>query len=375
MNDIYEEQLSWAKQRGLYIDPRIERKCVNGVWGLFATDDIPANTKLISFPVSKCIKNFKDDLYPENTSVAIKNIHSAVVEYAKGKDSDYYGHFLLFEPLEVLKEISTYFFSEDEMNLLQSMSPSLANVVRQLRALVSSRLSVIQSLEPNIEKDLILEVLLNYASRAWDDTNFLPIMDCANHSDRLGMQRTTEKDQHLLKAKLARKKGDEIFMSYGRKDMFVHAISYNYFDPDAVHYIQFGVRFVQTAKSKRELEILKYTSTLFPLKVTQYPNYVEYTCKDPDVCFLESGPSLRLVEYIQSNFFPSDLEWNAKSCLVKSLQMRLSSVIDFMLSVNLVDKHDLDSLPSKLHRFHHMLTKEQAMLEANKKWITDNFYL
>src|SRR5690606_24287829 len=151
--------------------------------------------------------------------------------------------------------------------------------------------------------------------------------------------------------------------------------SYNYFDPLAVHYIQYGVRFVQTARTEIELEIAKYTSTKFPMRITKSHSGYEYSCLDPDVCFLETGPSLKLINFISSNYFPSIYEWKNKRCDPKSLEKRLIEVLDVMLLMNKVDNFSQSDIPDKMHRFYKMLKKERDMLENNKKWVIDNFYL
>lgn len=375
MTNTYIDQLNWAKERGLFLDPRVERKCVKGVWGLFANNDIPGGTKLISYPVTKGIKNHSDDIYSASTSLAIKNIHRAVEEYVKGDASEYFGHFIQFESLDSLKGISTYFFKEEEIKLLESMNYVLANVVRELNNLVNSRVLAVQELEPEIDSEIILLVVLNYASRAWDDSNFLPVIDYANHSDRLGMVRGTKNGEYLLEAKRSYKKGDQIFLSYARKDMYVHAISYNYFDPNGSHYIQFGARFVQAANTEFEKEIVKYTASRFSLSLTQVGDTLHYRCLDPDVCFLETAPSLGMIDYIRCNYFSTEQEWHAKQCSVKSLIMRLLEVLNLMLSANQVDKFEISAIPSKLHRFYHLLKKEKQMLLKNKEWVIDNFYI
>jgi hypothetical protein len=375
MANIYQEQLKWAKDRGLLLDPRIERKTVNGVSGLYASADIPANTRLIAYPVDKAIKNVEDPRYTANTSPTIKQIHAALLEYCKGDASEYYGHFMQFESLDQLKPCSTYFYSEEDLKLLESMNIFLAKSVREINDTLYSRVAEIKALEPKIDEDKIITVLLNYHSRAWTDANFLPVMDYANHSDRLGKKRTTKDGYFVLEAKQDYKQGDEIYLSYGRKDIYFHAIYYNYFDPNGVHYIQYGPRFVQVAGSPIEKEIAKYTATKFNMDMRQLGDNIHYSCLDQDVCFLETGPSLKMIEFIQANYFSSMQEWQAKKCSPASLAQRLLDILNLMISANNVDSFEAEKLPARLARFHPLLQKEKQMLLKNKEWVIDNFYL
>jgi len=180
---------------------------------------------------------------------------------------------------------------------------------------------------------------------------------------------------YILEAKQDYKKGDEIYLSYGRKDMYFHAIYYNYFDPNGVHYLQYGPRFVQVAASPIEKEIAKYTASKFELDIRQQGDKILYSCLDMDVCFLENAPSLRLIEYIQSNYFSSMQEWKARQCSALSLAQRLLDILNIMISANRIDEFELSKIPEHLSRFYPLLLKEKQMLQRNKEWVIDNFYL
>ena len=49
----YQKCLSWSLERGLTLDPRIERKKVHGVYGMYAMESIPTDTIIASFIVGK----------------------------------------------------------------------------------------------------------------------------------------------------------------------------------------------------------------------------------------------------------------------------------------------------------------------------------
>lgn len=375
MNDVYTEQLIWAKERGLHIDPRLERKCVDGVWGFFATDLIESGTKLVSYPVDKAIKPVESFNYPSNTSNIAKHVHAALLEFNKGKASDYYGHFLQLEPLDYLKKHSVFFFSDEEIQLLDSMNCFLSKAVREHKQECLKRIDEIQQLDSRIDRDTIVLIYLNYLSRAWGDANFLPIMDYANHSDRLGKQRQTKNGEFCLEAKYNYQKGEQVYLSYGRKDMYLHAILYNYFDPKGSHFIHYGSRFVQVANTPFELEVLKYTASKFKLVTQKLNNQYHYSCLDLNVGFLEMAPSLSMIEYIQNNYFTTPSEWKSKKCSHASLAQRLLDILNIMIDANKVESFQPENLPEKMHHFYCLLTKEQQMLNKNKEWVIDNFYL
>lgn len=372
---IYQKQLKWAKDRGLFLDSRVERKCVDGIWGLFATEHIKAGSKLVSYPVNRAIKNLPDDSYDKDINLPVKNIHKAVLEFAKGESSEYWGHFAGFETLDYLKTVACYFYSADEIQQLNAMNTFLSAFIVEMNELTRLRLDEIMALEPSVDPDLILQVCLNYSSRSWDDSSFLPIIEYANHSDKLGKPRQLRNGEYFIEAKYDYKAGDQIFLSYARKDMYHHATLFNYFDPGGTHYICFGMRFVQIANTPFEKEVLKYTASKYRVEIQEKNKIYYYRFFDPDACFLENGPSLRLIEYLQSNHFISMQEWKSKICSKPSLAGRLLEIIDTLDEANKIEQFKLDEIPEKLHRFFHLLKKEKQMLKANKAWVIDNFYL
>lgn len=375
-DSVYAKQLGLAQERGLFIDPRVERKEVNGVFGFFAKDDIPKDTRLVAYPIKSCMQNLDDSCYQEELPKTIKSIHKAVLEYVKGQESEYYCHFMQFDPLEILKKTSTFYFDQNDFDFLRAMNPMLLDAVFEVNRITQSRIDDIKKLEPGIDEETIALVCLNYASRAWSDSNFLPIIDYANHSDRKGRCRSASEEEYLIVSKVNYKKGDQIYLSYSRKDMYFHCINYNYFDPGAAHSIHYGDRFTQVACSEREKEIFKHTASLFAVNAGQdTDNNIHYRCIDSDVCFLETAPTVKLIQYIESNYFPSEQEWQQKRCNLVSLHTRLITVLNFMLKENKIDQFKLKDVPTKLHRFFHLLKKEKKMLQQNLDWVMDSMYL
>lgn len=375
MSNIYTEQLTWAKKRGLYIDSRLERKCVDGIWGFFAKGSIEPGVKLVSYPIDKAIKNVTTFQYPQGTSDLVKNVHAALLEFDKGQQSEFYGHFLQLESLEYLQKHSTFFYSDDDIKLLESMNYFLAKAVVEHKQESLKRISEIQALVPTINPDTVVIIYLNYLSRAWGDANFLPIIDYANHSDRLGKQRQCKNGEYFIESKYAYQKGDQVYLSYGRKDMYLHAILYNYFDPEGAHFIHYGSRFVQLASTPFELEVLKYTASKFKLVSQKHNNQYHYSCLDLNVGFLETAPTLNMIEYIQSNYFVTTQDWKNKKSSQAALAQRLLDVLNIMINANKVKDFKLDDIPTKMHHFYSLLKKENVMLQQNKNWVVDNFYL
>ena len=166
--------------------------------------------------------------------------------------------------------------------------------------------------------------------------------------------------------------GEQIFITYDRKDMYAHAIAYNYFDPNGTHFIDYGARIVQTAISPLDKKVFEYTSKYYKLTTKQFNGITQYAAKDLELFFLENAPSVNLIDYIRRNCFQSAGELISAKCTPKSFDNRLLSIIDELIEANKIDEFELNDIPKKMHRFYHLLKKEKAMLLSNRNWVLDN---
>ena len=368
--EIFSQQLAWAKNKGLFLNEKIERKKVNGVYGMFATGNIAKDEILVSYPVQSRTPQFSDVSYPVDTANDVKNMHRAAVEYQKGKLSDYHGHFIQFESLDDFKSSSVYFLTEDELALIQSMNRLLYKSVTKFNSAVKKHIDTLLHIDPAINTDVATLIVLNYCSRAWGDVGFLPVIDLFNHSEKLGNTKEVIDQKDILLAKVDYQAGDQIWISYSVKDIYHHCIIFNYFDPNDTHYIHFGDRFTQTATSNFERQIAHHCLTKYNIASSESDGALHYQITDVDALFLEHAPSVKLVEYIKDNCFRFEEEFSAKNCSFQSFIIRMNEVLNILIGFNNVDKINLAELPDKLHRFFYMLQKEKQMLLKNLEWVS-----
>lgn len=374
-NKQYEEQLNWSKEQGLELDSRVERKAVNGLYGMYATEKIPQNTVIASYPFEKKIPIDTGVDYPKKSNFVFRYVHAAAVELEKGQSSKYHGCLMGLETMSELKQHSTYFYTQEDLKLLQKLNPILFRNITESIQSANINLKLVSEFDPSLNKDAILHVILNINSRAYGDFGFAPIMDSFNHSDRFGnlVSGLVKNGNSIgVQAYKGYEIGEQIFISYDRKDMYEHAISYNYFDPQGVHFIDYGARIIQTAKSTIEKQILQHTAKFHKLIAHEQNGVVQYTAKGEKLFFLENAPSSNLIDYIRHNCFQSEEELQSGKCMDVSFDDRVLDIINALVSMNKVDDFQLSDIPEKMHRFYHLLKKEKQMLLSNREWAMDN---
>lgn len=370
--DLYTKTLEWALARGLQLHDGIERRQENGVWGMYASKPIKKGKVIASYPKERALKPLDQFSYPESMSPMERYCHSASYEFQKNDLSEFSGIFNGLESLEYLRESSVYYASSSEKDLLGKLSPLLLARVGEFETFVISQREKVCGFDKSIPFDLAEMIILNTQSRSWSDSGFLPIMDLFNHSDKKGVVRGEDNDTYLIRAGVNYQPGDQVYLSYSQKDMYLHAIHYNYFDPNGQHFIHFGYRFVQPALTPFARSVMEFTRKRHLIKTLEQGGKMYYRSLDPRAVFNETEPSKELLAYLKDNSLQTDDELSAGRASRKSQRSHILSALNALLEQNRVDQVPLHALPEKLHRFWHLLKKEKKMLQANLNWVEKN---
>lgn len=351
----YEIALEWAKERGLKILPTIQRKTTNRVAGLYATEQINKGTLLASIPVSSLIQP-EDNFYPPNTSTAAKYIHSTSTEITRGLKSNFQPIFGLFDPKEYLSQNSVQYFSQEELALLETASPALAQQVNHFIHSNKALIDALKSFDPSIDLDTYEYVSLNYASRAMTDKGFVPILDCFNHNDAAGSGIEKKDELLLLTARKTYLTGEQIFVTYGVLDIFQHAINYNYYDPTGTHYIPIKrFRFPRIPQSTVQSiqAVDANTRVLQSGPVASIHN--------PNAHLSLNGPSHKLLEILKN--LAND-EYHLKASLL--------NLLDHLDHQNNIQQLSKQKFKGRLKRFYNALSKEKEIIASNRIWLKNN---
>lgn len=362
----YEKCLHLAKEQGLYLDDRIERREKKGLFGMYATKKIPKGTLIASFP--------KAALLPENTEISdnheVRWSYAIAKELQKGEDSAYRAHTMMLEEIDELKQHSLYYFSQEEIQLLFDMNPLLGNEINNYSYRVDKILEAIKDIDPTLDEALAIKAILNHLSRSWGEYGLLPVLDLFNHSERKGVQlQQVNEGSHIGFVLDSDYEPDQqIWISYGQKDIFLHATSYNYFDPNNEHIIDYALRAIQVLDTPEKTDVANFICKNFDARIFEYNGQKKLALNEPKLYILENGPNEKLYNYLRKVSFTTLEELRSKKCSPLSTALTYLSVINAFLSANRVDQFKITNVPSKLQRFHQALKKEKKILLSNKTW-------
>lgn len=351
----FESQYNWALNNGVVIHDQLERKCVNGVYGMYAQSDIPANSLLTSIPKKILVKP-DPQRYPAKTSLSVQQLHATSKELALGEHSKLAPSFHLFESIEDFKACSSYFCSAKEAEIIAELSPMLAREVAKQTSETNAICEALYQYDPSLSKTQYLETILNFKSRAIGRSGFVLIAESFNHSTVKGDFYGGDDTHVTLKTKVNYQAGDQVYISYGLLDLFTHAINYNYFDPDDQHCIQLSKRFSFQVRNAGDQALLQKLKQHFTINLSQHGPVLHYTINDPDALFTEQGPSAKLCD-IAKHIAPN----NPKQVLLHFL--------DTLAANNNSDQYSARYVPSRIKRFYHLLHKERQLIALNRQWL------
>lgn len=372
-SDAYLRQRQWASERGLFLDKAIERKQVNGVFGMYTSRDIPANTVVASFPVKNLLKPQKLVKFaPEHDNDDLNYVLAASRELAKGDQSRFTGIFDGFELLEDMRSYSTTFITEPELQLLKSFHPTAYTWIVGANQNSQKVVDAILAQDPTLTRETILTVYLNHKSRSVRNIGTVPVLDQFNHSDRHGNPKTVQDGRVCVRTKVDYAAGDQVFITYGRKDLLQHAIHYNYFDPNGTHFIEPARRIFAPVSDQPEQGSYGKLRQKYPLQLVPHQGNNFYFLDDHNALMTECAPTPYLLDYLIDMIRTGQTQPVPTLNLLGSVLRSYLHLLDMLATNNRRSAVQRSDLPPRLHRFHDLLAKEEQMIHANRNWVIEH---
>lgn len=371
----YADVYSLAENHGLFLDARVERRQENGVWGMYALDSIPSGSVVASIPMFSKIPKPAGFEYPQEIEDKLVPVHSAAKVLAEGPSSAYYSHVAMFESLDEFERHSVFFCSPEELSILHQMNPILHRIATQFIGLIRQVVGDVLKLDSELDKAHVLRAALNWQNRCWDVYGFLPVLDMFNHSDAKGAELTELSEDGRVghKTVVDYAAGEQIFISYAPKDMYRHALCYNYFDPEGVHLIDYALRVVRSLPDPFSQAVAQKIAKTYPCWIFESGGVPKMQVRSPGLFFTETGPTQALFDFFKKTSYQSKQELLSGSCSPRSIAGTMIVTIDSLLSANQVDAIRADQVPERIRRFYDLLIKEKAILKKNRDWVMGKF--
>ncbi len=357
----FNELKKCAVDFGLKLHPNIEHKTVDGIAGVFATQDIQAGEELCVFPRKHLLTPSQKFDYPDGVSSHLRYLHTAA---QKIEQKDDMWHLACGrEALDEFTAFHSVFYNQEELELLQKANPILCEYANVNTQKVKRGIQQVQSFDSSISEESLFHASLNIMTRAWGEFGIIPILDTFNHSELRGASIGANADSVYLYSIHNYAKGEQVFINYGRKDMFLHAVNYGYFDPNGHHIIDMGIRIKQLATSKFQKQSLSRLKSKF--KVFEHPQQdgsIAYQLDHAQAMLFEHAPSLNAIDFIREVCCHSDAEYTNPEKMAALFPKRAMQYLTGLDKLNKSHEFKEADFPEKMRYFLRMLKKEKQML-------------
>lgn len=361
---VYAEHLKQAVRQGLEINPKLERRQVSGVWGMYTTGAIAEGELLARFPKSALLQP-DATVYEAQVSPSVRMIHAAAKARQQGAASPFAYLFDLHEPLAQMKQYSTFFYGDSEFKQLKKLSPPLAETISHENMRWQSVINALLEFDESLDADTVITTVLNFSSRGIGSSGFVPVLDCFNHSCAKGS--FIDGTGHDVKyvARVAYQPGEQVYVFYGWLDLYDHAIHYNYYDGADVHFIRYGCRESVPLLTAHMRQLHQLLSQKYATRVLAIGGHHFFQFQDVELLLGALGPTAKLqqlfVDYgVRANEFRS-----ARAVMRDTMQVWL----DALDQGNSVDLFKRKSLPVSMSRFFDVLKKEKSLVRDARQWL------
>lgn len=355
---------------GFEMDPRVQQKDTNGLLGMHATESIPKGTLLSKFPVSMMIPRSDSIDFSKDPNGEIHSLIHAMATQLADKKSPYQHYFEFCGAVSERETRSVCFFTPQDFSILNTMNPLLAKLAQFSRMQWESLVHAVCTKDPALEKSHVLLASLIYRERCWGGSlGFLPGMDLFNHNTKSNIfpQRVKLDDGECIVfiADEDIAAGEEIKITYDKKDIFQFSLNYDFFDPTDFHTISFSSRVTPTVSDAFVQKVCENLSKHYDVRKFEEGGSTKFAINESRAFFLEQGPNTPMVELVSRLAINDEAALKRGYADEKTTARYMLYILQSFKQANNVKNTPKASIPEKLHSYHDMLSAELSILDAN----------
>lgn len=255
----YANTIDWVRSNNGFYHPALIRKKdpSSGVYGIYTTEKITKGDLICRIP-KECGLFFDKYETPNNWNIKLKMSYMILREknaVLKGEKSDFAEIFANVTTLDEFKQYHPYFMTDAEKEELIKCNPIWSMLFANTSSILTNDLQHIKDFDDSFSDDLITEAIVINNTRTWSGM-FLPVMDFFNHSAVKGNIINTNERVSSAYAKVDYEPGDQVYLSYGNKDMLMLSYEYGFYDENDYHFV-FPLVFNYTATTPLDFAIAK----------------------------------------------------------------------------------------------------------------------
>ena len=335
MGDQFAEVVKYMKKNGGFMHDDIEYKTVNGVGGVYAKKDLPADTELGSAPNKISI------IYDLTNKKEIINVLKNYKKYKPYIDS--------FPCLDFFKKYHPFFYDEktqSKMSTYLSSTHTLSHL---------DQFKQLKELYPDEDEEILQHAFILHITRSWGLGNnrgiMVPGIDCMNHSstpNSLVYLPDDDKEYTRFTSTNPIKKGEQITITYGNKSVGDLFFSYGFLDKSLTNTVQLGNgEFNITLKLDSALEYYNIYNlkNKYNIKLNiDDNNKISFNLNKTDFYLGKHGVSPSLLTFLTELYGSEPKAWSKVHETVKIIKNYLVKIPSGDIQVHAFDENEKELL-------------------------------
>lgn len=362
--------LELAQKAGIELHPDLSPLQDNGCCRMLAGSDLPANTVLFRQTAASRLQPSTQVQFPGRVDSGIQLLHRLASEADTPQSA---GTELLLSALhapELTRTYSAFYLSEADIKTLASLHDVLPAAVHLQKNRVSQIVQYLSKVDPALDPSRLENLALNAFRLNWFSNQFTPLTHLFRSCGLRGASMVREGDHFLIRTSRPLQKGEEIFLSMGRPDIFDSIVSAPGFEADLRYYIAFGARVPQRIASPMAVRIVQHVSQSFPIALSEKQDVSQL--QDPSALLMESGPSASLIAFCSAMSMTSPEAMAQQKADQMSLKNFLEGSLTRLQAMNHVRRNGALITAPSLQKYVQAAQRDLEILTVFENWITDS---
>lgn len=361
--------LKLTKSADIYLNPSMTTIQENGKSRMIATAELPAGTLLFGQKPSSRLQPSTQIQFSGQVDPGIQLLHRVASEAHAPQCASAELLLTALQTPEQTRITSSYYLNEADLNALVSLHAALPNAIRLQKNRVDQICQYLQSIDSTLARETIENVALNAFRLGWFTSHFTPLTQLFRRCGLRGVRIVREGNDVIIRTPRSIAKGEEIFLSLGRQDIFDSVVAASEFDADLRYYIAFGLRLPQRIVTPFQLKVIELASQSFPIAISEKKD--AYLLQDPGALLMESGPSSSLINFWNAVAIATPKELAQQTPDHKKLRNMLQESLTRLHAMNHLHQNAKFSVAPHLHKYVQAAQRDLEILNIFQNWITD----
>lgn len=347
----------------------------NGHFRMLANADLPPGMIVFRQSAQARLQPSAQVQFPGQVDPGIQLLHRLASEASAPQSASAELLLAATHSPELTRSYNACYLSEADLNTLASLHDILPAAIHLLKNRIGQICQYLLSIDSSLDRSVLENLALNAFRLGWFTSHFTPLTHLFRTCGLRGARIVREGNDFVIRTPRQIRKGEEIFLSLGRQDIFDSVVSAPEFDAGLRYYIAFGLRLPQRIAAPFALKVVEHASQSFPIAFSHQKREKRdaYILQDPNALLMESGPSASLMAFFNAIAFANPRELAKQTPDQKTMKTFVQEVLARLQAMNHVNQNGALIRAPHLQKYVQAAERDHRILALNADWATDAF--